>query len=68
VEFHYTPEHACWLNMAECELSVLARQCLNRWIADRTTLARETTAWQELRNRAKVKIGWTLRAADARKK
>lgn len=68
LEFHYTPKHASWLNMAECELSVLARQCLDRRLADTATLAREVTAWQEARNRAKVKIEWTFRVADARKK
>jgi hypothetical protein len=68
LEFHYTPKHASWLNMAECELSVLSRQCLDRRIADRATLTAEVAAWQEPRNRAKVKIEWTFRVADARKK
>jgi hypothetical protein len=68
LEFHYTPKHASWLNMAECELSVLGRQCLNRRIADRVALSAEVAAWQEPRNRAKVKIDWTFRVADARKK
>lgn len=67
LEFHYTPKHASWLNMAECELSVLGRQCLGRRIADRATLTAEVAAWQEPRNRAKVKIEWTFRVADARK-
>lgn len=68
LEFHYTPKHASWLNMAECELSVLSRQCLDRRIPDRATLATEVAAWQEARNRAKVRIEWTFRVADARKK
>lgn len=68
LEFHYTPKHASWLNMAECELSVLGRQCLDRRIADKATLTAEVGAWQEPRNRAKVKIEWTFRVADARKK
>jgi hypothetical protein len=68
LEFHYTPKHASWLNMAECELSVLGRQCLNRRIADKATLTTEVAAWQEPRNRAKVQIDWTFRVADARKK
>jgi DDE superfamily endonuclease len=68
LEFHYTPKHASWLNMAECELSVLGRQCLGRRIADKATLAAEVAAWQETRNQAKVRIEWTFRVADARKK
>jgi hypothetical protein len=68
LEFHYTPKHASWLNMAECELSVLSRQCLDRRIADKATLTTEVAAWQEPRNRAKVKIEWTFRVADARTK
>lgn len=68
LEFHYTPKHASWLNMAECELSVLDRQCLDRRIADKDTLTTEVAAWEEPRNRAEVKIEWTFRVADARKK
>jgi hypothetical protein len=68
LEFHHTPKHASWLNMAECELSVLGRQCLARRIADKATLTAEVAAWQEVRNRARVKIEWTFRVADARKK
>src|SRR4030081_3774780 len=51
-EFHYTPKHGSWLNMAEIELSVLSRQCLDRRIADRATLEREVTASQGDRNSA----------------
>lgn len=68
LEFHFTPKHASWLNMAECELSVISRQCLGRRIPDKATLTAEVAAWQELRNRAKVKIEWTFRVADARRK
>jgi hypothetical protein len=68
LEFHYTPTHASWLNMAELELSVLARQCLDRRIADAGTLAREVAAWERRRNEARVKIQWCFRAADARVK
>jgi hypothetical protein len=68
LEFHYTPKHASWLNMAECELSVLAGQCLNRRIESREELAAEVAAWQAARNAAKAKIEWTFRVADARKK
>ena len=68
LEFHFTPKHASWLNMAECELSVLSGQCLNRRIADEATLATEVAAWQAARNEAGAKIVWTFRVADARKK
>jgi hypothetical protein len=68
LEFHYTPKHASWLNMAELELSVLARQCLGRRVADAATLAAEVRAWQDARNRDGVKIEWCFKVADARKK
>jgi transposase len=68
LEFHYTPKHASWLNMAECELSVLSRQCLSRRLADRDKLAAEVRAWVAERNRAEARIEWTFRVADARKK
>lgn len=66
LEWHYTPEHGSWLNMAECELSVLARQCLNRRIDDKETLIRQTTAWQDHRNEAQSSIDWQFTTADAR--
>ena len=66
IEWHYTPEHASWLNMAEIELSVLSRQCLNRRIADKETLMAEVAAWEEQRNSAKVTIDWQFTTADAR--
>jgi hypothetical protein len=66
IEWHYTPEHGSWLNMAECELSVLARQCLNRRIEDQETLTREVQAWEVDRNAAQVTIDWQFTAADAR--
>ena len=52
--FHFTPKHGSWLNMAELEFSALNRQCLDRRIADRGTLQREITAWQEARNAARA--------------
>ena len=55
-EWHYTAEHGGWLNVAECELSALARQCLARRMPAVETLAREATAWEEVRNQAQVKI------------
>jgi transposase len=66
IEWHYTPEHGSWLNMAECELSVLARQCLARRIPDIETLTAEAAAWEARRNRAKVTIDWHFTAEDAR--
>ena len=68
LEFHYTPKHASWLNMAELELSVLARQCLGRRIPDAATLEAQVKAWQDARNREKVRINWCFKVADARKK
>ena len=66
LEWHYTPEHGSWLNMAECELSVLARQCLSRRIPDMQTLAKEAAAWERERNAKQVKIHWHFTTADAR--
>ena len=68
LEFHYTPKHASWLNTAELELSVLARQCLSRRLPDAATLAAEVAAWQAARNRDRVTIEWCFEVADARKK
>ena len=68
LEFHYTPKHASWLNMAEIELSVLGGQCLDRRIADPDALSAEVAAWQEQRNRAGIPVKWrfTLGAARTR--
>jgi hypothetical protein len=66
IEWHYTPEHGSWLNMAETELSVLTRQCLNRRIADAATLASEVRAWQERRDRTRTVIRWQFTTQDAR--
>lgn len=66
IEWHYTPEHGSWLNVAECELSILARQCLNRRIPDKTTLEREVAAWQDQRNAQQVTIDWQFTTPDAR--
>ena len=67
-EWHYTPKHGSWLNVAEMELSVLARQCLDRRIPDMETLRREVEAWQQQRNGAVVKVNWQFTTADARVK
>jgi transposase len=68
IEWHYTPKHGSWLNMAEIELSVLARQCLDRRIPDAETLRREVAAWELRRNDAAVKADWQFTTADARVK
>ena len=68
LEFHDTPKHASWLNMAELELSVLARQCRSRRVPDAATLAAEVKAWQDARNHDRVRINWCFKVADARKK
>jgi hypothetical protein len=67
-EWHYTPKHGSWLNVAEMELSVLARQCLDRRIPDAATLAREVAAWERQRNAAVVKVDWQFTTDDARVK
>ena len=66
LEFHYTPKHGSWLNMAEIELSVLSRQCLNRRIPDQATLQREVAAWQARRNSQQRGIDWRFTTEDAR--
>ena len=65
-EWHYTPEHASWLNVAEWELSVLAQQCLDRRMPDQETLRREVTAWQARRNQRGAQVDWQFTTADAR--
>jgi hypothetical protein len=67
-EWHHTPKHGGWLNVAECELSVLARQCLDRRIADLQALRREVAAWEETRNAAVARVDWQFTTADARAK
>ena len=66
LEIHHTPKHGSWLNMAEIELSVLARQCLARRIETREELEREVAAWEEERNERGVEIRWRFTTADAR--
>jgi len=68
LEFHYTPKHGSWLNMAEMEFSVLTRQCLNRRIEAAAELSAAVAAWERERNAAQTKIEWSFRVADARKK
>ena len=66
LEWHYTPKHGSWLNVAEMELSVLARQCLDRRIPDLDTLRREVASWEAHRNADTVGVEWQFTAADAR--
>lgn len=68
IDWHYTPKHGSWLNMAEIELGILKRQCLKRRLPDRATVAAEVAAWEEDRNRQRATITWTFRTADARTK
>ena len=66
LEFHYTPKHGSWLNMAEIELSVFSRQCLNRRIPDGATLTRELAALVRRRNEAHATIAWRFTTSAAR--
>ena len=68
LEIHYTPKHGSWLNMAETELSVLSRQCLDRRIPSKELLTTETTAWETARNQTCTTIDWRFTTADARVK
>lgn len=66
IEFHYTPKHGSWLNVAEIELSVLQQQCLDRRIPDKHHMQSEIAAWEEDRNHRSSKINWQFRTSDAR--
>lgn len=66
LEIHYTPKHGSWLNMAEIELSVLARQCLDRRIESKEELERLVAEWEEDRNERMVEVKWQFTTADAR--
>ena len=68
LEFHYTPTHGSWLNMAEIELSVFSRGCLNRRISDEAELRREVAALERERNAARLAIDWRFTTKDARRK
>ena len=67
-EWHYTPKHGSWLDMAESELGVFASQCLDRRIPDRQALAKEVAAWTNNRNKHHAKADWQFTTADARVK
>jgi hypothetical protein len=66
LEFHYTPKHGSWLNMAETEFSVLSRQCLDRRIGDEASLIQEIAAWEDTRNMADATVDWQFSTHDAR--
>ena len=67
LEFHFTPAHASWLNMAEIEMSAMSQQCLNRRLADEWTLARELLAWEQTSNDIGRKINWSFTVDDAKR-
>ncbi len=67
-EWHYTPKHGSWLDMAESELSVLSTQCLDRRIADKQFLIAEVAAWENARNKKHAKADWQFTTDDARVK
>ena len=66
LQFHYTPKHGSWLNIAEIDFSVLSRQCLSRRIPDQDTLKREVQAWQNRRNQQHATVKWQFTTNDAR--
>ena len=66
LELHYTPKHGSWLNIAECEFSVLSRQCTNRRIPDQQTLQTAAAAWVQERNHCEAQVKWRFTTADAR--
>ena len=66
LEFHYTPKHGSWLDMAEIELSILSRQCLDRRIPDQETLRKEVKAWEDQRNNSNSTMEWRFKTEDAR--
>lgn len=67
-EWHYTPKHGSWLNIAECELSALARQCLGQRIPNRDKLKEQASAWEIPRNQAVTTVKWCFSTEDARMK
>lgn len=68
LEFHYTPKHGSWLNMAEIEISILARVCLKGRIQDQETLQKQTAAYESRRNDQKAQINWRFTRARAKEK
>ncbi len=68
IEFHYTPKHGSWVNMAETEIGIMNSQCLDRRLDSATRIAEEVAAWEGRRNARKVRIHWTFTLAAARQK
>lgn len=68
LEFHYTPKHGSWLNMAETEINIMNSQCLDRRLDSQSRLADEVAAWESERNARKARIHWTFTLATARRK
>ena len=68
IAFHYTPKHGSWLNMAETEISIMNRQCLDRRLDSPTKLAQEVARWEEARNAREARIHWAFTLAVARQK
>lgn len=68
LEFHFTPKHGSWLNMAEIEIGVLCEQCLDDRIPDDETLDRQITAWEKARNEQGATVNWQFTSIDARNK
>jgi DDE superfamily endonuclease len=68
LDFHYTPKHGSWLNMAEIELAVLSTQCLDQRLGDPATVRRAIAAWETRRNAAKATVNWQFTTAKARRK
>jgi len=67
IEFHYTPRHGNWLNMAETETNIMDRQCLDRRLDNRSLMAEEVTAWENARNARKARVHWTFLAVARQK-
>lgn len=68
IEFHYTPKHASWLNVAEIEIGSMDTECTRRRIGDIQTLTKEVKAWTKIRNKKQIKIKWKFTKQDADKK
>ena len=66
LEIHYTPKHGSWLDMAEVEFSVLAKQCLGERMDNKERLAQAVAAWELQRNQAQIKVNWRFTTEDAR--
>jgi hypothetical protein len=68
IEFHYTPKHGSWLNMAETEINIMDHQCLDRRLDSQDRMAEEVAAWESERNAREARIHWTFTLAAARRK